>query len=90
MKGHCSRALWAVLAPRRRSDATPDVLAELRGIVDVYRRLSEVRTAIDHAGVLVNGSMGQQRANPLLRVESQLRAEFRTSLRAWMLQTDWS
>lgn len=81
--------LWRALIAERRAQlgaqaplGAAGVLA-LRAVVDVARRLDQVRARIDADGMMISGSTGQLKAHPLIGIEASLRAELVDALTRW-------
>ncbi len=58
---------------------------QLRSVVDVAGRIEEVRQKLAEEGLIVDGSKGQPRENPLLGAETRLRGELAQRLREWRI-----
>jgi hypothetical protein len=66
------------------------VKVERELLAQAVRRLGEVTAQLDEAGVVVTGSQGQPRPNPLIALEQRLRAEVDERRRRVFAANDWA
>ena len=83
------RQLWCALAAEHTDIFTATDVVTLRAVVDVAGRLAEVSARLDLDGLIVEGSMKQPRANPLIDAETKLRGELSQRLREWRPYERW-
>ena len=75
--------LWEALAAEHKDRFEPGEILQLRSLIDVARHLEDARRQLETDGLMVDGSMGQKRAHPLISLEAKLRAELATAIHDW-------